>query len=493
MVHNLSHGSSIPRYRSAIDVWAANSASAIRRTTIPPRNCDCKNWTGMGNLIAGVSASPEKGRMARNLASPSQLVGTYPIRRKLERVRWHSRSCFASSDFPARFVRFFRQAHELVHDPGVLVCRWIEEQAVLSKADDGGHSAALLSGRRTNDGDRAQTFVQEDGRFGHDQVGLEHIWNVFVRSPIVGIDAGVEVWKRKVAVGDEGRVASLVVPGLEVHDLAAADAEQNPQDFQIGYLLRQRRVQAASALLDECEVESRRVRNRLQMVGDVALGIQAQVGIAQGNGRMLSLSEIWNCVLESSSKVWIRGRAAVPCPPFSVYRQLLQVGEAACLGNARDFTRGQNGKIFRQVDGLSALRLQVVVEKPVMTDLIVSVVGDVLRHIAVEYQEPRDVIWSEPSDDFLAVEFQIDWRLALIGRSAEFGVLNPQVGLDLLQGAQEGQNCDVALGDWRAILVPPECRCGPRQQGRAHGCRPRRHHSVCQESAPVCSALHAVF
>jgi hypothetical protein len=96
-----------------------------------------------------------------------------------------------------------------------------------------------------------------------------------------------------------------------------------------------------------------------------------------------------------------------------------------------------------------------------MTDLIVSVVGDVLRHIAVEYQEPRDVIWSEPSDDFLAVEFQIDWRLALIGRSAEFGVLNPQVGLDLLQGAQEGQNCDVALGDWRAILVPPNAAAVP--------------------------------
>jgi len=39
-----------------------------------------------------------------------------------------------------------------------------------------------------------------------------------------GIDAGLEVWKRQVAVGDVGRVAGLVVPGLEVRDLAPANA-----------------------------------------------------------------------------------------------------------------------------------------------------------------------------------------------------------------------------------------------------------------------------
>jgi len=32
-----------------------------------------------------------------------------------------------------------------------------------------------------------------------------------------------------------------------------------------------------------------------------------------------------------------------------------------------------------------------------MTDLIVSVVADVLRHITVEYQKSRDVVWSEPA------------------------------------------------------------------------------------------------
>jgi len=40
----------------------------------------------------------------------------------------------------------------------------------------------------------------------------------------------------------------------------------------------------------------------------------------------------------------------------------------------------------------------------------------------------------------------------LVGRSAQFCVLNPQIGFDLLQGAEEGQNRDIAFGDWGAIF-----------------------------------------
>ncbi len=202
---------------------------------------------------------------------------------------------------------------------------------------------------------------------------------------------------------------------------------------------------------------------------------------------MLSLGEVGNSVFESSSKVWVRGLAAVARPPAGVDRQLLQVGEAPFLGNPSDLTRGQNRKAA-QVDLLCAFRLQVVVEKPVMTDLIVSVVADVLRHIAVEYQKSRDVVWSEPPG-----KRQIDRREALISCSAEFGVLNPQVGLDLFQGAQEGQDCDIALCDRRAVPIPAKCRRGAWQQRRTYGCGPRSHHSVCQECAPVCWTFHAIF
>src|SRR5258707_3277441 len=111
---------------------------------------------------------------------------------------------------------------------------------------------------------------------------------------------------------------------------------------------------------------------------------------------MLYLGEVGNSVFESSTKVWVRGLAAVARPPAGVDRQLLQVGKAPFLGNSSDLTRGQNRKAA-QVDLFCAFRLQVVVKKPVMTDLIIGVVTDVLRHIAVEYQKPCDVVWSEPA------------------------------------------------------------------------------------------------
>ncbi len=153
---------------------------------------------------------------------------------------------------------------------------------------------------------------------------------------------------------------------------------------------------------------------------------------------MLSLGEVGNSVFESSSKVRVRGLAAVARPPAGVDRQLLQVGEAPFLGNPSDLTRGQNRKAA-QVDLLCAFRLQVVVEKPVMTDLIVSVVADVLRHIAVEYQKSRDVVWSEP-----AGKRQIDRREALISCSAEFGVLNPQAMSPFVIGAPSSSPLNAA-------------------------------------------------
>src|SRR4029077_12273128 len=133
------------------------------------------------------------------------------------------------------------------------------------------------------------------------------------------VDAAIEVRKRKIAVGYVGCVACLVLPSLEVHGPGPADTQKNSQDLQIGYLLSQGRVQAAAALLDEREVESCRVRNRLQMVGDVAIAIQDQIAIVQRNGRMLSLGKVRDGVLESCSEVGVGCRAAVPRPPGSVY------------------------------------------------------------------------------------------------------------------------------------------------------------------------------
>lgn len=72
-------------------------------------------------------------------------------------------------------------------------------------------------------------------------------------------------------------VASLVVPGLEVHGLGRADAEQDSQDHRIGYPLGQCRLEAGAALLEKAEMERHRVGDGL----DVAIG--SIVGIGSGD------------------------------------------------------------------------------------------------------------------------------------------------------------------------------------------------------------------
>src|SRR5919198_1267907 len=52
-----------------------------------------------------------------------------------------------------------------------------------------------------------------------------------------------------------GAFPRLVLPGLEVLRLGGPDAEQDPQDLGVAHPLRQRRIQAGAALLDEREVE----------------------------------------------------------------------------------------------------------------------------------------------------------------------------------------------------------------------------------------------
>jgi hypothetical protein len=67
-----------------------------------------------------------------------------------------------------------------------------------------------------------------------------------------------------------------------VHDLAAADAEQDPKHLLTGDPLRQRGVEACTALLDEGEVETGRIGDRLQVVAIVDIAVIA------GNRRMLA-------------------------------------------------------------------------------------------------------------------------------------------------------------------------------------------------------------
>src|SRR6266436_2633869 len=62
-------------------------------------------------------------------------------------------------------------------------------------------------------------------------------------------------------------VPGFVLPGLKVHRLTRADAEQDSQYLQVGHLLSQSRVQTGAPLLDESKVESRGEGDGLKTCG----------------------------------------------------------------------------------------------------------------------------------------------------------------------------------------------------------------------------------
>jgi hypothetical protein len=71
-----------------------------------------------------------------------------------------------------------------------------------------------------------------------------------------------------------------------VSRLGRPDAEQNPQDFDVGDSLSQRRIEAAATLLNGAEVKARGERDRLEMIRDVEggnVGGTVEVIIGSGN------------------------------------------------------------------------------------------------------------------------------------------------------------------------------------------------------------------
>ena len=143
------------------------------------------------------------------------------------------------------------------------------------------------------------------------------VWSQFA----VGVEVGEHQPVR--GIGQGRRIAGFVVPGLEVHDLGAADAEQDAQHLRVGDPLGQRGVEAGAALLDEREVEARRVGDRLEVVR------RGEVGVGSGNRRKLPLSQAWDGLRERVAEVGVLRVAAVARPPTRVHGELHQVGEPA--------------------------------------------------------------------------------------------------------------------------------------------------------------------
>src|SRR5437899_7385812 len=116
---------------------------------------------------------------------------------------------------------------------------------------------------------------------------------------------------------------------------------------------------------------------------------------------MLPPGQVRDGVFKRASEVGVF-RAAVPIPPLRVHLQLLQIRKPAVLWHAGYPAGWQNGEVA-QIDGLRALRCQIIVEKLMMADLVVGVVGDVLRHVTVEHLKSDHVIRSKSGSDYFAL------------------------------------------------------------------------------------------
>jgi len=148
-----------------------------------------------------------------------------------------------------------------------------DEQSVGDKAVDRARGGAIGLGGTNDRADREPT-IEEDCRLGHDQVGLGQF--------AVGVEVGEDQTVR--GIGQGRRIAGFVVPRLEVHNLGAADAEQNSQHLVVGDPLGERGVYAGASLLDPREVEAGRVGDRLQVVR------RSEVAIVSRNRRKLPSS-----------------------------------------------------------------------------------------------------------------------------------------------------------------------------------------------------------
>jgi hypothetical protein len=189
------------------------------------------------------------------------------------------------------------------------------EQPVIREALDSRHRAenAWRDRDRANDRNDREFPVKERAWLGHDQIGLEvlpagrYIEREIAKCHIIR-------WRK--------RVARLVVPGLEMHGLGRADAEQDSQDHRIGDSQGQCRVEAGAALLDKAEMERRRVGDGLDVVRISY--------IERGDCRMrLPFDEQrWDHLRKNERriKIGILVAAAIPRPPTGIDDKLHEIG-----------------------------------------------------------------------------------------------------------------------------------------------------------------------
>src|ERR1700746_1241250 len=222
--------------------------------------------------------------------------------------------------------------------------RLSDEQAIVLESLHRAYRATEGHAGRPDNRNRTELLVDEVGRFGHDEVGLQSIsvqrlgiaFSLCLSQVGEG-DARTGASRAVVHISERKRVAGLVLPGLEVHDLAGADTEQDPEHFQIRDLERERGIETAATLLDEGEMEARGKGDRLQMGGE-ALRVVAReeaalgVGVRPGNCRVAALVQTGHRLHKCRAGIEVGvGDAAITRPEAGVDRKLCEVSEASDL------------------------------------------------------------------------------------------------------------------------------------------------------------------
>src|SRR5581483_10776339 len=219
------------------------------------------------------------------------------------------------------------------------------------------------------------------------------------------------------------------LPRLEVCCLGRANTEQNAQNLWIADPLGQRWVEAGATLLDEGEVEARRIGYCL----DVIVG--GEITIVSGNRRKLPLHQTWDGWREGATQIGVLGTAAIAGPITGVYRELHEVGEPSDLLSTCRFAARQGAELI-QIDGTCADRLQVGVDEGEVAHLILGIVVDILGHVGVQELDGLRVDWIPTATrDFTVLN------------TGEFVVLLPQIGFENLGCGQKPENGYIAFCD----------------------------------------------
>ena len=221
-----------------------------------------------------------------------------------------------------------------------------KEQVAPSQRIQSSHSRAFGL-RRPNDRTLWKIPVKKNGRLRHDQICLELFpAEARIVVQVVKNDLRTGHW---IDIGQRWCIPRLVVPGLEVGDLRATDAEHDSQHFDVLHALRQGRIEARPALLDRAEVKSRHVGNRLCAIGNTARfsAVRDQVVVRPRNsGAIINVHGL----RERISEIGILRAAAVTRPLTRVHIQVHQVCQSANLFRAIRLARRQRGKPSK-VDG----------------------------------------------------------------------------------------------------------------------------------------------